>query len=229
MNLSNNQYPDTVVCLYSKFSPNCKRFMSVASQKIPILKFVCIDNEKLRKRIIEDMSVKVEYVPCVLVIFKGGVIEKFDGEHAFRWAAGIIQKIDQTQPPPQPMGQPVGQPPPQPMGQPVGQPVGQQPQPMGQQPPQPMGQQPQQPVGQPPQPMGQPPQPMGQPVGQKSTYGTSIIEELADEDEPADQEKNINKSIKKDNGILAMANQLASAREQEESQMVKPRGLPNLP
>ena len=96
-NMQNIPYPDNIICLYSKFSPNCKRFSSVAGPKIPIIKFVCIDNEKVRQKVLANLSIQVQVVPCILLTYSNGVIEKFDGENAFRWAAGIIQKMERPQ------------------------------------------------------------------------------------------------------------------------------------
>ncbi len=116
-NMQNIPYPDNIICLYSKFSRNCKRFSSVAGPKIPIIKFVCIDNEKVRQKVLANLSIQVQVVPCILLTYSNGVIEKFDGENAFRWAAGIIQKMERPQVQEQFQAQPQAQPQPQPQEQ----------------------------------------------------------------------------------------------------------------
>ncbi len=257
-NMQNIPYPDNIICLYSKFSPNCKRFSSVAGPKIPIIKFVCIDNEKVRQKILSNLSIQIQIVPCILLIYSNGVIEKFDGENAFRWAAGIMQKMDRSQvqeqfQPQSPQENSVQQVPPQQPQVPPQQP--QVPPQQSQVPPQ----QPQIPIQQNPVqqsqsiqqvptsqnsipqiPIGsqslndQPIQNNGMPPVTNNRYGPAI-EDLKDEDgdleyiERRDVPDMINKSVTKDSGILMRAQQLASVRETDESNRPKPDGLPRLP
>lgn len=107
------------VFLYSKYSSFCKRiFDTFASQNVDLdklssIKFypVCIDNDKIRKRIIEDAKIEVESVPCILSIYVNGGVEKYEGGHAFKWIENLMMKLSPP-PPPQPSLPPP--PPPQP-------------------------------------------------------------------------------------------------------------------
>ncbi len=63
------------------------------------LQSLCIDNEKIRKRIIENKQIQVTSVPCLLLIFPDGGIEKYDGGHAFEWVEDIIRKFAPPQQP----------------------------------------------------------------------------------------------------------------------------------
>ena len=98
------------VLLYSKYSATSKKLMDIMEDSgvnfsaIVALQPLCIDNEKVRNKIIQNQQINVSSVPCILVIFTDGVIEKYDGAHAFNWIEQIIVKHiphppPQTQPP----------------------------------------------------------------------------------------------------------------------------------
>jgi hypothetical protein len=61
------------------------------------LQTLCIDNEGIRNRILKNQQIQVTTVPCLLLIFPDGGIEKYDGAHVFEWVEGIIR---QHAPPP---------------------------------------------------------------------------------------------------------------------------------
>lgn len=82
--------------LYSNYSPNCKKLMEIVQKNIPLefgLNNICIDNEKVRHQIKKNQKIKISGVPCILVIFPDGIIEKYDGSHAFRWIEEIALKL----------------------------------------------------------------------------------------------------------------------------------------
>lgn len=102
--------PQLSVLLYSKYSALSKSIMNIIqtsgldfTNKFR-LQPLCIDNEEIRKRIIENKQIQVTSVPCLLLIFPDGGIEKYDGAHAFEWVEGIIRQF--TPPPPPPPPQP---------------------------------------------------------------------------------------------------------------------------
>ena len=99
--------PQLSVLLYSKYSSLSKSLMNIIQTSgIDFtnqfsLQTLCIDNEKIRKRILKNKKIQVTSVPCILVIFPDGGVEKYDGNHAFEWVEDILKKIAPP-PPPQP-------------------------------------------------------------------------------------------------------------------------------
>jgi hypothetical protein len=113
--------------LYSQYSSKCKTLVNLIEQcQIDIkplinLSFVCIDNEKIRKQICSSKNVNIQSVPCILVVYQDGGVEKYEGSNAFRWIEEILYKYIPPSPPTQTQPQPV--PEPQLQTQPLQQPV----------------------------------------------------------------------------------------------------------
>ena len=154
----------TCTLLYSNYSPKSNELLQnlrncpVNLEAMVGLSFLCVDNEKIRKKIVKSKNIQINSVPCLLILYNTGDVEKFEGTRVFEWIDDIVRHNLPPQQPPQQPPPPVQQ---QPMQQ---QPMQQQPmqqQPMQQQPmqQQPMQQQPMQ------QPMQQ--QPMQQPMQQQ--------------------------------------------------------------
>lgn len=104
------------VLLYSKYSSLSKQLLG-ALETSPIdltaavgLKSVCIDNEDIREQICRFNKVEVTSVPCVLIIYGSGGVEKYEGNKAFQWIDEIVQKHA-----PKPIPRPTPQPTPQPL------------------------------------------------------------------------------------------------------------------
>lgn len=102
--------PNYSVLIFSKYSANCKKvfdlvnscgvdFDRVLGNKLQLL---CIDNDKVRKRIKENKQIDVSSVPCILSIFPNGGVEKYDGLHAFAWIENLLSKYAPPPPPPPP-------------------------------------------------------------------------------------------------------------------------------
>jgi len=104
--------PQFSVLLYSKYSPLSKKLLDIIQsspvnlEQIVSLQTLCIDNEKVRKRIYQNKQIDITSVPCILVIFPDGGIEKYDGAPAFQWIEEIIQKFAPPPPPPPPQQPP---------------------------------------------------------------------------------------------------------------------------
>jgi len=104
------------VLLYSKYSPMSTKLLSALSScpvdltNVVGLTSVCIDNEQVRKRILKNGKIEVGSVPCVLIVYRSGGVEKYEGSGAFQW---IEEAVSQFAPPPQPQPQPQPPPPPQ--------------------------------------------------------------------------------------------------------------------
>ena len=90
------------VLLYSKYSATSKQLMDVMnSSKVDFLKStglqnLCVDNEEVRNRIIQNKQINITSVPCILVIFPDGIIEKYEGLHTFKWVEEIISSFKST-------------------------------------------------------------------------------------------------------------------------------------
>jgi hypothetical protein len=83
-----------ITLLYSKYSLNCKKLFELKSSLpthiIPMIHDVCIDNDKVRNRIMKSQKIKITVVPCLLIIYPTGVVEKYDGTFAFEWINNVI-------------------------------------------------------------------------------------------------------------------------------------------
>lgn len=93
--------PRILVLLYSKYSTNCQKLIEtiqVNRIQIPNLQSLCIDNKKIRKRILENKQFDVSVVPCILSVFENGTVEKYEGDYSFQF---VEQFIVRQQPPSQ--------------------------------------------------------------------------------------------------------------------------------
>jgi predicted metal-dependent peptidase len=101
-----------ICILYSKYSSFSKNFINIIeTSSIDLasmfnIKLVCVDNENIRNTILKCKKIDIKSVPCVLIIYEDGVVEKYEDTYAFNWIDEIIKKYSpqiQTQsPPPQP-------------------------------------------------------------------------------------------------------------------------------
>ena len=103
------------VLLYSKYSPISNKMMD-ALTSCPVdlkmlvgLSTVCIDNEKIRKQILKPNKIEILTVPCILIVYNTGSVEKYEGGSAFEWIEETVRKY-MPQPPPQPPPQTPPQP-----------------------------------------------------------------------------------------------------------------------
>jgi hypothetical protein len=95
----------SALCFYSKYSSQCKTFTE--QTKSLNLQYICIDNSIARNKIKNNKQFQIQYVPCVLILYENGVVEKYEGEHAFRWAktqkpSELISTPLQQEPPQEP-------------------------------------------------------------------------------------------------------------------------------
>jgi hypothetical protein len=93
------------VLLYSKYSSLSKNLMNmIQTSGVDFttkfsLQHLCIDNEEIRSRILKNTQLQITTVPCLLITFPDGGIEKYEGSKVFEWVEGIIR---QFAPPPSP-------------------------------------------------------------------------------------------------------------------------------
>ena len=113
--------PQLSVLLYSKYSVHSKKLMDmmimsgIDFKQAAALDSVCIDNKHVRDRILKNQQIVVETVPCLLLVYPDGGLEKYDGESVFNWVERIIQQfLPPQQQTPQQQTPPRQQTPPQP-------------------------------------------------------------------------------------------------------------------
>ena len=81
------------VCLYSKYSASCVDFFQDMVY-LRGIKMLCIDNEEVRKIIEKDRAhYEVMEVPCIMVFYKNGRLDKYEGLDAFSWIQDRKQRI----------------------------------------------------------------------------------------------------------------------------------------
>ncbi len=110
-----NKMERLCVLLYSKYSPISNKMMDALTSCPVDLKMlvglspVCIDNESIRKQILKPNKIEIITVPCILIVYNTGNVEKYEGGSAFEW---IEETVSKYMPPP-PQQPPQQQPPPQ--------------------------------------------------------------------------------------------------------------------
>ncbi len=101
------------ILLHSNYSAICRQLLS-ALQECPVniytltgLSLLCVDNEKIRKKITQCKKIEITSVPTLLII-SGNTLEKYEGQDVFDWIDTIVNKYLPPQenylppPPPQP-------------------------------------------------------------------------------------------------------------------------------
>jgi hypothetical protein len=88
------------VLLYSKFSNASKKLLSQL-QKTPLLlesiSLVCIDNKKIREKILHDEKIKVQGVPCFIRLNEEtGNFDIFEGHNAFDFFTSMQSTIKEN-------------------------------------------------------------------------------------------------------------------------------------
>lgn len=87
------------VLLYSKYSPSSNKITGIIQQYSTVftenfnIKLLCIDNENIRKRILSSKKIAISSVPCILIIYNDGGVEKYENDDAFTWVNDIVQGV----------------------------------------------------------------------------------------------------------------------------------------
>ena len=95
---------NSCILFYSKYSSSSNKLMDyiktsgVDFTNLIGLQLLCVDNEEIRKRIIENSQIGISSVPCILLIYKDGGVEKYDGNSVFNWCEEIIKNFIKSQP-----------------------------------------------------------------------------------------------------------------------------------
>jgi len=97
-----------VILLFSKYSSNSKKLLDLFKNinlRLLNIQTICIDNADIRKRIKNSKTIEIKTVPCILVLYSDGGVEKFDGDNVFQFSENIINNYMDTQPVTQAMSQ----------------------------------------------------------------------------------------------------------------------------
>ena len=117
--------PIISILLYSKYSKQCMIITETINKSgvnflnITKLKLICIDNQFIRNKIKKSKKILITSVPCMLLIFSDGTVEKHDGENLFKWVHNTIKKLTpEPEPEPEPETEPETEPEPEPRTKP---------------------------------------------------------------------------------------------------------------
>ena len=90
-----------IILLYSKYSNFSKNFFNIMNQTDVLkniqIKLLCVDNEKLRERILNSKNIKINNIPCILIMYDNGTVDKYEGTDCFLWLDDFIEKTQKTQ------------------------------------------------------------------------------------------------------------------------------------
>jgi len=92
--------PETSVAIliYSKYSKKSKSFLEQVQSFMNLnptitLHMLCIDNETIRKAVLEDVyGYRIQFVPCVILFYSDGTMEKKEGLDAFTWIRSVSEQ-----------------------------------------------------------------------------------------------------------------------------------------
>ena len=100
-----------VVLMYSKYSKRCENILQLMNPAMDFRK-ICIDHDEVRKLVLKDeKKYQVQTVPCILVFYSNGVMNKYEGNDAFRWVSETISRMQTLSSPPPPPAAPLQAPP----------------------------------------------------------------------------------------------------------------------
>jgi len=85
-----SNYPVRTLYLYSKYSNKCQEVLNVI-RDVEYIEKVCVDSPQMREFILNANNIRVTVVPCVLVIYASGDIEKYDNHSLTLWLQEMIR------------------------------------------------------------------------------------------------------------------------------------------
>lgn len=86
------------ILFYSKYSKHCLAFIDkLKSNKINLpIDTLCVDNEIIRNKIISSKNIKIETVPCLLII-QNSSVSKYEANDLVLWIDDIIEKKEASE------------------------------------------------------------------------------------------------------------------------------------
>lgn len=104
--------PLNSVLLYSNYSHYSKKLFQMVSslgigdEKTVLnslnIKTVCVDNKHIRERIINDKKLEISNVPCLLLFYQKGSVEKYVDRNLFSWFEEVLSTLTEPEPEPEP-------------------------------------------------------------------------------------------------------------------------------
>lgn len=86
------------IIIYSKYSNKCSEvFEIIKSTGIDFtqtynIRTLCIDNDNIRKNLINNKKIELTVVPTLLIVFSTGIIEKYEGNALIEWFISKVPK-----------------------------------------------------------------------------------------------------------------------------------------
>ena len=90
---------NSCILLYSKYSARSKQLMDYINKSgvdltnVIKLQSLCVDNKEVRTRITKNTQIGISSVPCILLIYQDGGIEKYEGISVFNWCEEVIKQF----------------------------------------------------------------------------------------------------------------------------------------
>src|SRR5574338_1083241 len=83
---------NNLIILYSKYSNTCNEILKKYNNNtMKHIHMLCIDNSKLREKVLKSNKYSITTVPCVLLVYDTK-IEKFEGDGVVDW---ILTHMDE--------------------------------------------------------------------------------------------------------------------------------------
>lgn len=85
-----------IVVFYSKYSKRCTDLFDVIRDTLDYRK-ICVDHPDIRSMILqESQKYSIRSVPCVLVFYANGVMNKYEDAQAFLWAKELTKTVKKS-------------------------------------------------------------------------------------------------------------------------------------
>ena len=92
------------VLLYSKYSPLSQGLITNLGRLPPevlnavSIRQVCIDHKAIRARIEQNTKIHIDLIPCLLVVYPNGTVEKYEGSDSLHWVNETVSKLMPPEP-----------------------------------------------------------------------------------------------------------------------------------
>lgn len=84
----------TIICLCSEFSKKCKKIKKMIDNQLNI-EYISIDSKDVRDCINNDKKLNIKKVPCILMMYDNGTVEKYEGDKCFKICQTLLKKKEQ--------------------------------------------------------------------------------------------------------------------------------------
>ena len=98
MSLQMQHVQQPPILFYSNFSPSSQTFLKLLTKYnlIDQLNVVCIDHRRFREKLSNSSVLKINKVPCLIKLYEGGTVEKFDDKAVFDWLENLHQRFNKV-------------------------------------------------------------------------------------------------------------------------------------